>query len=56
MSEQTFVNKIFIAGAGGMLGQAFYKVFSKNHDLRCTDIDANEDWLDFLDFRDFEEF
>jgi dTDP-4-dehydrorhamnose reductase len=44
--------KIYIAGAGGMLGEAFYKVFSNDFTLKCTDKDVNEDWLTFLDFRD----
>ncbi len=39
-----------------MLGEAFYKVFHKNYELRCTDIDLNEKWLDFLDFRDFDKY
>jgi dTDP-4-dehydrorhamnose reductase len=46
------MKKIYIAGAGGMLGDAFYKIFKKNYLLKCTDIDVNSDWLDFLDFRD----
>ena len=46
------MKKIYIAGAGGMLGDAFYKIFKNNYDLKCTDIDVNSDWLDFLDFRD----
>ena len=37
-----------------MLGEAFYSVFSKNYNLKCTDIDVNEDWLSCLDFRDFD--
>lgn len=44
--------RIYIAGCGGMLGEAFYKTFSETNELRCTDIDVNEDWLSFLDFRD----
>ena len=44
--------KIYMAGAGGMLGEAFYKVFKKDFELKCTDIDVNEDWLSYLDFRD----
>ncbi len=43
--------KIFIAGAGGMLGEAFYNVFKINYELKCTDIDLNEQWLELLDFR-----
>ena len=46
--------RIYIAGCGGMLGEAFYKVFGENYDLKCTDIDVNEEWLSHLDFRDFQ--
>ena len=48
--------KIYIAGAGGMLGEAFYRVFKDDFDLKCTDKDVNESWLKFLDFRDFESY
>lgn len=48
--------KIYIAGCGGMLGEAFYNVFSKKYFLKCTDINLNEKWLDYLDFRDFESY
>ena len=48
--------KIYIAGCGGMLGEAFFKVFSKNYNLFCSDIDVNESWLSFLDFRDFDSY
>jgi len=44
------MKKIYIAGAGGMLGEAFYKVFKDNYELKCSDIDVNEPWLDYLDF------
>ena len=44
--------KIYIAGCGGMLGEAFHIVFGKDYELRCTDIDVNDDWLSYLDFRD----
>jgi hypothetical protein len=33
--------KIYVAGAGGMLGEAFYKIFSDHYELKCTDIDVN---------------
>jgi len=46
--------KIYIAGCGGMLGEAFYEQFREKYDLKCTDIDVNEDWLDYLDFRNRE--
>src|SRR5512132_1651637 len=43
---------IYIAGCGGMLGEAFYERFRLDYDLKCTDIDVNEGWLSYLDFRD----
>jgi len=49
-------DKIYIAGCGGMLGEAFYRVFVEDYDLKCTDIDLNEEWLSNLDFRDYEEY
>ncbi|MCR6720335.1 MAG: sugar nucleotide-binding protein [Chitinophagaceae bacterium] len=48
--------KIYIAGSGGMLGEAFHKVFSENYTLKCTDKDVNAPWLEFLDFRDFDKY
>jgi dTDP-4-dehydrorhamnose reductase len=48
--------KIYIAGAGGMLGEAFYRVFKDEYDLKCTDKDVNEEWLSLLDFRDFKNY
>lgn len=48
--------KIYIAGCGGMLGEAFYTQFKGDFDLNCTDKDVNEDWLSFLDFRDAEAY
>ncbi len=50
------MKKIYIAGCGGMLGEAFYKVFKEKYELKCTDKDVNDDWLSFLDFRDFESY
>lgn len=44
--------RIYIAGCGGMLGRAFHEEFSGFADLTCTDIDVNEEWVDYLDFRD----
>lgn len=48
--------KIYIAGCGGMLGEAFYSRFREEYQLKCTDKDVNEPWLSFLDFRDFEAY
>ena len=39
-----------------MLGDAFYKQFNNNYELKCTDIDVNENWLSYLDFRSFKEY
>ena len=48
--------RIYMAGCGGMLGDAFYKEFSDQYELKCTDIDVNEEWLSYLDFRDFDAY
>ncbi|MFD2873866.1 SDR family oxidoreductase [Mucilaginibacter ximonensis] len=48
--------KIYIAGAGGMLGEAFYRIFKDDYQIKCTDKDVNEKWLEFLDFRNFEAY
>ncbi len=48
--------KIFLSGVGGMLGEAFYKIFSKKYKLKCTDKDVNENWLEYLDFCNSENY
>ena len=48
--------KIYIAGCGGMLGEAFYRQFKDDYTLKCTDKDVNDSWLSYLDFRDFEAY
>lgn len=50
------MKKIYIAGAGGMLGEAFYNVFKDEFALKCTDKDVNSDWLEYLDFRDRKNY
>lgn len=50
------MKKIYLAGSGGMLGQAFHTVFGADHELRCTDKDVNESWLQLLDFRDLDAY
>ena len=50
------MKKIYVAGCGGMLGEAFYQQFKENYVLKCTDKDVNAEWLSFLDFRDFEAY
>jgi dTDP-4-dehydrorhamnose reductase len=48
--------RIYIAGCGGMLGEAFQKTFGVDSILKCTDVEVNERWLTFLDFREFEAY
>ena len=48
--------KIYIAGAGGMLGDAFYEVFNSSYDLKCSDINLTSKWLTYLDFRSYEDY
>jgi dTDP-4-dehydrorhamnose reductase len=48
--------RIYMAGCGGMLGEAFHEEFSGPAELRCTDIDVNDVWLEHLDFRDLESY
>jgi len=50
------MTRIYIAGCGGMLGDAFYNTFKKDFELKCTDIDLNEDWLSYCDIRDFTAY
>jgi len=50
------LKSIYIAGCGGMLGEAFYRQFKEDYKLKCTDIDVNEKWLQYLDFRDFNAY
>ena len=50
------MKKIYMAGAGGMLGEAFYTQFNNDYEIKCTDKDVNESWLSFLDFRDFDSY
>jgi len=48
--------RIYMAGCGGMLGEAFQKTFTTDSILKCTDIDTNEPWLTYLDFRDLDAY
>ncbi|MFC1732666.1 SDR family oxidoreductase [candidate division KSB1 bacterium] len=47
--------KVFITGCGGMLGQAVYNTFSDKFEVLATDIDLNEDWLEFMDVKDYKQ-
>lgn len=46
--------RVYIAGCGGMLGLAVYEVFDRVAIVKATDIDLNEEWLDYADVRDYE--
>jgi dTDP-4-dehydrorhamnose reductase len=48
--------RIYIAGGGGMLGEAFYKRFSEDFEVKVSDIDTNESWISYLDFREFDAY
>jgi dTDP-4-dehydrorhamnose reductase len=48
--------RIYMAGVGGMLGEALHKVLQEKHTLHCTDIDVNAPWLEYSDFRDFKDY
>jgi len=50
------MKKILMTGCGGMLGEAFYHHFKEKFNIYCSDIDLNEEWLNFLDFRDYEKY
>lgn len=53
---KTLLKKIYIAGSGGMLGDAFYNVFSNKFITKCSDKIANENWLTELDFTHYENY
>lgn len=50
------IQKIYIAGCGGMLGEAFHRQFENDYEVRCTDIDINEKWLSYCDVRDYPKY
>ena len=48
------LTKVYVAGCGGMLGSALYQILVKNNVVVfATDIDVNEEWLQFGDVRDY---
>lgn len=50
------MKKVYLAGCGGMLGEAFYSIMKDDFQLKCTDIDLNESWLEYMDFRNFKDY
>lgn len=47
--------KVYIAGCGGMLGEAVYRLFNQRAVVKATDIEVNEPWLEYADVRNYEE-
>jgi dTDP-4-dehydrorhamnose reductase len=47
--------RVYIAGAGGMLGKAVFERFSALATIMATDIDVNESWLSYADVRVFSD-
>jgi dTDP-4-dehydrorhamnose reductase len=45
--------RVYIAGCGGMLGEAVYELFNGRSQVLATDIDVNESWLSPADVRDY---
>jgi dTDP-4-dehydrorhamnose reductase len=45
--------RVYIAGCGGMLGEAVYRLWSAQCTVLATDIDLNEPWLSLADVRDY---
>lgn len=50
------MKRIYIAGCGGMLGDAFYKEFRNSYKLKCTDKEVNAEWLEYLNFESLENY
>lgn len=49
--------RFYIAGCGGMLGEAVRRMFlARGDEIQCTDIDLNAPWLEYCDFRDFAAY
>lgn len=48
--------RLYVAGAGGMLGEGFHRTARETDVIRFSDKDQNEPWLEFCDFRDFEHY
>jgi dTDP-4-dehydrorhamnose reductase len=52
------MKRIYVAGAGGMLGSSLHEVLSLRNDfiVEYSDLVPSEDWLAQLDFRDFQGY
>ncbi len=47
--------KVYIAGCGGMLGDAVYHTFNSECIVKATDINLTESWLEKADVRNYNE-
>jgi dTDP-4-dehydrorhamnose reductase len=47
--------KIYVLGCGGMLGDAFYKHFSKKHSVVASDLTPTEGWMGRRDVRIYRD-
>ena len=45
--------RLYVAGCGGMLGDALYKHFSQEHRVMATDIKKTSPWVEYQDVRDY---
>ena len=50
------MKKIYIAGAAGMLGDAFYRLLNKDNELFCIDKNIRDAWQKPLDFTNKNEY
>jgi dTDP-4-dehydrorhamnose reductase len=48
-------SRVYIAGAGGMLGDAVYRHFSARYETRASDINPRADWLGRVDVAEFDQ-
>lgn len=49
------MKRVYIAGCGGMLGQAVYEFFSRKALVKATDINLTSEWLGYADVRGSRE-
>ena len=47
--------KVYIAGCGGMLGEAVYEAFKEKCIVKATDINLTEPWLEYADVRNYTD-
>jgi dTDP-4-dehydrorhamnose reductase len=47
--------KVYVAGCGGMLGDAVFKEFSSTSEVFASDLVNEEEWISLADVRDYNE-